>query len=103
MIGQFECPALMVEDFSFWVVAGHEPQEILGEVRVVVESRVRLLYPFVSLWRKERGGMAALLWLWTPIVHLPWVFHGEVGCTKEVYGPGIGIESQSGSFSTVTI
>jgi hypothetical protein len=26
-------------------------------------------------------------------MHLPWAFHGEVSGTKEVYGPGLGIES----------
>ena len=36
-------------------------------------------------------------------MHLPCVFHGEVGGTKEVYGPSIGIESLSGSPPTVPI
>jgi hypothetical protein len=36
-------------------------------------------------------------------MHLPCVIHGEVGGTKEVYDPGLGIESLSGSPSTVTI
>jgi hypothetical protein len=43
MVGQFEQPALWVEGFCFRTVAGHEPQEILGEVRVVVESQMRLV------------------------------------------------------------
>jgi hypothetical protein len=30
-------------------------------------------------------------------------FHGEVGGTKKVHGPGLGIESLSGSPSTVII
>jgi hypothetical protein len=37
------------------------------------------------------------------IMHFSRVFHGEVGGTKEVYGPSLGIESLSGSPSTVTI
>ncbi len=36
-------------------------------------------------------------------MHLPCVFHGEMGGTKELYGPSRGIESLSGSPSTVTI
>jgi hypothetical protein len=30
------------------------------------------------------GDMAVSVCLCTPIMHLPWVFHGEVGGTKEV-------------------
>ncbi len=38
------------------MIAGHEPQEILGEVRGVVEVRVCLVQPFVSLRLEKRGG-----------------------------------------------
>jgi hypothetical protein len=43
MINQLECPALRIGGFRFWVVAGDEPHAILGEGRVDVESRVRLV------------------------------------------------------------
>jgi len=56
MVGQFEFPILRIEGFRFRMVSVHEPHKILGEVRVVVESRMRLVLPFVSLWRKEREG-----------------------------------------------
>jgi hypothetical protein len=34
---------MWVEGFGFHMVAEREPQKIMGEVRVVVESRVRLV------------------------------------------------------------
>ena len=42
-VGQFERLALCVEGFRFQMVAGNESQEVLGEVCVVVKSRVRLV------------------------------------------------------------
>jgi len=38
------------------MIVGHEPQDIMGEVRGVVEARVRLVQPFVSLRLEKRGG-----------------------------------------------
>ena len=49
------------------------------------------------------GDIAAHVGVCTPIMHLPMVFHGEVGGTKEVYRPSRGTESLSGSPSLVTI
>ena len=43
MVGQFELPALRIDSFLFQKIAGHEPQKFMGEVRVVVEWRVRLV------------------------------------------------------------
>jgi hypothetical protein len=56
VVSPIDILALWVEGFRFRMVAGNEPQEIMGEVRVVVESRVCFVQPFVSLRREKRGG-----------------------------------------------
>jgi hypothetical protein len=38
--------------------------------------------------------------VWTPIMSLPIMFHGDVGGTNDPYGPVLGIESLSGSHSS---
>jgi hypothetical protein len=38
--------------------------------------------------------------VWTPIMFLPERFHGDVGGTRDVYEPGLGMESRSGSPSS---
>ncbi len=43
MVGQLELPALRVDGFRFRMVAGHEPQKIQDEVRMVVEPQVHLV------------------------------------------------------------
>ena len=49
------------------------------------------------------GEVAAPVGLWTPIISVPSVFHGDVGGTSEMYGPAWGMESLSGSPSSVMI
>ena len=41
--------------------------------------------------------------VWTPIMSLPILFHGDVGGTNDAYGPVLGIESLSGSPSSSII
>ena len=41
--------------------------------------------------------------LWTPIMSVPSVFHGDVGGMRDTYGPSRGMESLSGSPSSVMI
>ncbi len=38
------------------MVTGHKLQEIMGEVRCIVEARVELVQSFVSLGEEKRGG-----------------------------------------------
>ena len=47
--------------------------------------------------------MAPPLGLWIPIMSVPRLFHGDVGGTREAYGPSLGRESLSGSPSSVRI
>jgi len=49
------------------------------------------------------GDMAALVGVWTPIMYLPMVFHGEVDATREEYGASQGVESLSVSPSRIMI
>ena len=39
----------------------------------------------------------------TPIMSLPILFHGDVGGTKDAYGPDLGMESLSWSPSSIII
>ncbi len=43
------------------------------------------------------GEITVLDGVWTPIMSLPSRFHGDVGGTKDAYGPDLGRESLSGS------
>ncbi len=38
--------------------------------------------------------------VWTPIMSLPTLFHGDVGETRDIYGPDLGMESLPGSPSS---
>ena len=49
------------------------------------------------------GEVAAPVGLWTPIMSVPNVFHADVVDTSETYGPSWGMESLSGSPSSVMI
>ncbi len=41
--------------------------------------------------------------VWTPIMSLPTLFHGDVGGTRDTYGPDLGTESMSMSPSSIII
>ncbi len=41
--------------------------------------------------------------VWTPIMSLPIIFHGDVGGTSDTYGPDLGTESMSGFPSSIII
>ncbi len=49
------------------------------------------------------GEMMDPVGVWTPIVSLPRLFHGDVGGTMDAYGPDLGRESLSGSPSSSMI
>jgi len=71
---------------------------------VVLSRRECIACNHVLLSRKRSAGhIEAPVRVCTPILHFPRVFHGEVGGTKEVYGPGLVIESLSGSPSIVAM
>jgi hypothetical protein len=49
------------------------------------------------------GDNAPLVGVCKPIMHFPMMFHGEVGGTREPFGPWRGVESLFGSPSSITV
>ncbi len=49
------------------------------------------------------GELTDLDGVWTPIMSLPILFHEDVGGPKDTYGPDLGMESLSGSPSSIII
>ena len=49
------------------------------------------------------GEMIKAEGVWTPIMSLPSLFHGDVGGTIDAYGPALGMESLFGSPSSSII
>jgi hypothetical protein len=84
LVGQLEMASFLTEGLSPRVVTLEEFKKFLDEVLGAIATYVRIIQPFVSLGRDQRGRDNPPC---TQIMLRPMVLHADEDGTREAYGP----------------
>ncbi len=83
MIARLVFPTLRVYRSRTGLVPEQKSLEVVKETCALVEAGVSCVEPRVTLWGDEGWEVAAPVGLWTPIMSVPSVFHGDERGTRE--------------------